>query len=77
MPLANPAAKLRAEHHNCFAGLGLHLFADRVITKLALHLTVFIRDLLHVVEVVPLVGRQPQVGVNALLLLAGVGAMSS
>ena len=74
MPLANPAVEIRAEHLHRPAGLGLHLSPDRVITKHAIHLIVFYRELLKIVEVVIFVIRQLQVGVLALQLLVGIGA---
>lgn len=52
----------------------LHLSPDRVITKHAIQLIVFHRDLPHGVDVVTLVIWQLLVGVLALQLLAGIGA---
>ena len=74
MPLANPAVEIRAEHLQRPAGLGLHLSPDRVITKPAINLIVFHRDLQHGVDVVPVVIRRLKVGVIADLLLVGIGA---
>ena len=74
MPLVNPVAEIWAEDFKGLTGLGLHLAANRVITEHAIDLIVFHGDLLNVVEVVTLVIRQPQVGVVALQLLAGIGA---
>ncbi|MAV11300.1 MAG: hypothetical protein CMN96_07640 [Synechococcus sp. MED850] len=74
MPLANPAVEIRAEHLQRPAGLGLHLSPDRVITKPAINLIVFHRDLPHDVDVVTLVIGQVKVDALALQLLVGIGA---
>ena len=55
-------------------GLGLHFAPNRVITKPAINLIVFHRDLPHGVDVVPVVIRRLKVGVIADLLLVGIGA---
>ena len=59
MPLANPAAEVRAESIKGLTGLGLHFAADRVITKDAVNLIVFHHDLLNVIEDVPFVIGHP------------------
>ena len=55
-------------------GLGLHFAPNRVITKPAINLIVFHRDLPHDVDVVTLVIGQVKVDALALQLLVGIGA---